>query len=260
MSIERIIPIRGVNDDGKGKKYALHKLISASSADYVWLTDDDVAFPKAQMTDAEAFLCAHDMPDLVILPLRMTDGTGSLLCRLQQAEYAAIQQLTIETALRGKAVMCSGANLLVNRQRWLESYADLHPDLPSGDDMFLLESFKRRNLRIVVWDEPIADAFIEPQPTMNLLFTQRMRWAGKAPHYVDRDIWLCGILVALANLLQVLCPAVLLIKFPLEYTLIKKRDSQVSLWVALLLEVLYPWYMLICLLGGLCRQSRSATF
>lgn len=261
MRLQTIIPRRGINDENKGKKHALYRLISASTAEYVWLQDDDVVAPSAT---EEMILRAIGDADLLILPLRMESESKkpSLLERLQIAEYAAIQQLTIEMAARGHAVMCSGANLVVKRERWLESYRDLHPEIASGDDMFLLESFKRRGLKITtICPNASADtlrlfsAVVRPQTDWRAFWRQRMRWAGKAPHYTDRDIIRCGMAVAIANVLQVICPVALLLKFPVEYKLIKKRDPKVSLFTALLLELLYPWYMLICLVGGLLRRS-----
>lgn len=250
MSITPIIPIRGVNDDGKGKKYALHRLILAADTDYVWLQDDDISFDSLPLALDSRLLAL----DLLILPLRMAGG-NSLLERLQRAEYAAIQQITVDTALRGKPVMCSGANMIVNRCRWLESWEDLHPEIPSGDDMFLLESFKHRGLRIGVLDASAYTAVVQPLTSWKAFFKQRMRWAGKAPHYTDPDIRRYAAIVLGANLLQLLCPPVILIKFPLEYRLIKKRDASVSFFDALLLELLYPFYMLICISGGLFRKQ-----
>jgi len=250
-SIDHITPIRGVNDDGLGKKHALSKLIHASSADYLWLHDDDVIWPKAAKTDFDLRLSSYD---LVILPLRMECDNPNLLERLQIAEYAAIQELTMRTAEKGSAVMCSGANLIVRRQAWLECEPDLHPDVPSGDDMFLLEAAKRRGMRIGVLDEPDYTAVVQPASTWRAFFRQRTRWAGKAPHYTDKDIRRCGALIVAANILQVLCPPILLIKFPIEYRLILKREPQTSWFVALLLEVVYPFYMLVSLLGGMLRR------
>lgn len=245
MSITRIIPQRGINDEGKGKKFALHKLISAATSDYVWLQDDDIVAP-ANTPETTA--------DLLILPLRM-EGGNSLLERLQCAEYAALQQITVETAQRGKPILCSGANMIVRRDRWLESWPDLHEEIPSGDDMFLLESFKRRGLKIEVLDSKDYTAVAHTQTTWKAFFRQRMRWAGKAPHYKDKDIRRYGAVVLIANLLQLLCPLVIIFKFPFEYGLIKKRDASVSLLDALLLELFYPLYILICIIGGLFRHT-----
>ena len=250
-----VIPRRGINDEGKGKKHALYRLISAAETDYVWMQDDDVILHSLEDALSGYSLEVKGM-DLLILTLRMESENErpSLLERLQIAEYAAIQQLTVETAKRGHAVMCSGANLIAKRDRWLESYADLHPEIPSGDDMFLLESFKRRGLKIAVSESEELTAIVRPHTSWKAFFRQRMRWAGKAPKYKDKDILRCGAIVLGMNLLQLVCPLVLLVKFPIEYHLIRHRDKSVSFGTALLLEIVYPIYILYTLIGGLFRK------
>ena len=250
-SISHITPQRGINDDNLGKKHALSKLIRAVNTEYVWLHDDDIVRPKA-CTSGDWRLEIENC-DLIILPLKMESENEkpSLLERLQIAEYAAIQELTMRTAKRGQAVMCSGANLIVKRTVWLECEGELHPEIPSGDDMFLLEAGKRRGYRIGVIDEPDYTAIVRPLTSWRSFFRQRMRWAGKAPKYTDKDIIRCGTWVIAINLLQILCPPIILIKFPIEYSLIKKREPRTSWYVALLLEILYPFYILISLFGGL---------
>ena len=261
-----VVPRRGINDEGKGKKHALYRLISEAQTEYIWMMDDDILHPsiineynERSTAQRSTVSIANDLQhsDLLILPLRMESENKrpSLLERLQIAEYTAIQQLTIESAQKGKAVMCSGANLIVRRDRWLESYADLHPEIPSGDDMFLLESFKRRGLKVAVLDDPQFEAIVRPHTSWRAFLHQRMRWAGKAPKYTDKDIIRCGALVVLTNLLQLLCPLVLLFKFPIEYQLIKKRDASVSLFTALVLAVFYPFYLFTSLIGGVFRRQ-----
>ena len=265
-----IVPRRGINDEGKGKKHALYRLISAAETEYVWMQDDDIVLHSLEDALTGYSLKAPQNAmgifgdpakfkgeDLLILPLRMESESEhpSLLERLQIAEYAAIQQLTIETAKRGHAVMCSGANLIAKRDRWLESYEDLHPEIPSGDDMFLLESFKRRGLKIAVSESEELTAIVRPHTSWRAFFRQRMRWAGKAPKYTDKDILACGAVVLGMNLLQLVCPLVLLVKFPIEYHLIKKRDKSVGLFTALLLEVFYPFYIIFSIIGGLVRKK-----
>ena len=253
-TVAQITPRRGVNDDNLGKKHALSKLIRAAKTEYLWLHDDDVVWPKAV---EKALDSRHLTLDLVILPLRMESEheKPSLLERLQMAEYAAIQELTMWTAKKDQAVMCSGANLIVRREAWLACEADLHPEIPSGDDMFLLEAMKRRGYEIGVIDEPDYTAVVRPETSWRAFWRQRMRWAGKAPNYTDSDIRRCGAWTIAANMLQLLCPPVLLIKFPYEYALIRKREPRTEWYVALLLELFYPIYLLICLIGGVIRKK-----
>ena len=84
----------------------------------------------------------------------------------------------MRTAKRGRAVMCSGANMIVRREAWLQCEEDLHPELPSGDDMFLLEAMKRRGMRIGVMDAPEYTAVVRPLTSWRALWRQRM--AGPA--------------------------------------------------------------------------------
>lgn len=261
MQIERIIPRRGINDENRGKKHALYRLISSSTADYVWLQDDDIVPPAA--TDEDVLVAIGDA-DMLILPLRMESENvhPSVLERLQIAEYAAIQQLTLESAVRGHGVMCSSANMVVRRERWLESWGDLHLEIGSGDDMFLLESFKRRGLKIKAISLHSFSATVRPEKSWGAFFRQRMRWAGKAVAYSDRDIVVCGALVTVANVLQILCPAFVLVKFPFDYGFIRRSGWSVSFGIALLLALLYPYYMLVCLVGGMIktRLAKSKTW
>ena len=166
------------------------------------------------------------------------------------------------TAKKKKAVMCSGANLIVKRKVWLECEKDLHPEIPSGDDMFLLEAAKRKGYTVTAIDKSDYTAVVRPLTSWKALFKQRMRWAGKAPHYTDKDIIHCGRVIATLNILQFLCPLIILFKFPAEYGLICRREltyqssaPRTSWLVALLLEIVYPWYLLICLIGGLFRKK-----
>ena len=257
LFISHITPIKGVNDDNLGKKHALSKLIHAANTEYVWLHDDDVVLPEAVKRIDDLRFKNEDL-DLVILPLRMESESErpSLLEKLQIAEYAAIQELTMRMAKKDQAVMCSGANLIVKREVWLACESELHPEIPSGDDMFLLEAVKRHGYKIGVIDEPDYTAIVRPLTSWKAFWKQRMRWAGKAPKYIDKDIRRCGALVVTANILQILCPLIVLIKFPIEFSLIKKREPQTSWLVALLLEIVYPIYMLIAFLGGLLRTNR----
>jgi hypothetical protein len=123
---------------------------------------------------------------------------------------------------------------------------------------------KRHGYTVNCIDEPDFTAIVRPLTSWRAFFRQRMRWAGKAPHYTDPDIRRCGAIITMANIAQLICPPILLIKFPIEYSLIRKREkknlqssiSNLQLFsIALLLEILYPIYLLVCLIGGLFRKQ-----
>ncbi len=240
-----------VSDKGNGKKWALEQGIRQAKTEYVWLSDIDV-----QREVWPIFVPPTLVADLTILPLRMA-GVG-----LQQIEYQAIQGLTLYTAHKHRPVMCSGANMIVNREKWLSSIADLHPDIPSGDDMFLLESFKRKGYSIHALRNPQYVATISPEPTWKAFLKQRMRWAGKAPKYTDKDILLCGVITVLANIFVLL---IWPFKLYWDWKMIRWGDvapppqtinRKQAFGYAILLEFIYPIYMFICLIGGLIRQKQ----
>jgi hypothetical protein len=97
-------------------------------------------------------------------------------------------------------------------------------------------------------------ATVTAQPTLRALLRQRMRWAGKAPHYTDADIRRAGALVTVALVLQLLNPLFVLIWLPLEYNLV--RGKGFAPLDVLLLALVYPYYALIALIGGLLHQHR----
>ena len=70
----------------------------------------------------------------------------------------------------------------------------------------------------------------------------------------------------MANVLQLLFFPIIFIKFPYEYSLIRRRQmrehkiinyqsSIINFSIALLLEILYPIYLLICLIGGMNNKK-----
>ena len=246
------------NDEGRGKKHALSAAMRKISSRWVWMSDDDVTLP---VDYSSLLMSLSDKYSFIILPLRMTMGHGTLFELLQVLEYDAIQGLTLFSAQHGHAVMCAGAALLVRREVWLSCEEELNHDIPSGDDMFLLEAVKRRGLAIRVLTKPLT--YVAPQTTFTALMHQRMRWAGKAPRYTDHDIRLCGVLVVVSNIMAVICPLWLIVKWVADTILIKRYRQAVGAkqitarhWLGtLLLTIIYPWYMLVCLIGGLFKKK-----
>lgn len=143
---------------------------------------------------------------------------------------------------------------MVRREVWLQAEAHLHPEIPSGDDMFLLEYCKRTERKIVCSDEAAMTATVTSQPTLRALLRQRMRWAGKAPHFTDQDIRKAGTLVTIAIVLQLLCPLMVLLYLPWEYSLI--RGKGFAPLEVLLLAIIYPYYAIVSLIGGLLHPQR----
>ena len=241
-------------DAGKGKKHALIQAMPLMESEFVWMCDADILPPSMPASLPNA--------DLIILPLRM-ESNNTFFSELLTLEYAAIQSLTMLAAEKGHPILCSGANMIVRRSAWEECAGAIRQDIPSGDDMFILEEMKRRGKTIVAGPASLTATCFAPHSLPSLL-KQRARWAGKAPAYQDREILLAGGWTVLSNLFVYLLPGWAFIKWVADMLLVERHHKQYAypekcglktwLWGAVL-TVVYPLWMLLCLSVGLFRKK-----
>ena len=241
-------------DAGRGKKHALMQAMPLMESEFVWLCDADIQPPPMPVSLPDA--------DLIILPLRM-ESEHIILRSLLTLEYAAIQSLTMLAAEKGHPVLCAGANMIVRRSAWEECVGAIRQDIPSGDDMFILEEMKRRGKKIVAGPAQLTATCFAPS-SIRALLKQRARWAGKAPAYQDRDILIAGGWTVLSNLFVYLLPGWAVIKWVADMLLVERHHKLYAypekcglkawLWGALL-TLVYPLWMLLCLIVGVCRKK-----
>ena len=241
-------------DAGRGKKHALMQAMPLMESEFVWLCDADILPPPMPVSLPDA--------DLIILPLRM-ESEHIILRSLLTLEYAAIQSLTMLAAEKGHPVLCAGANMIVRRSAWEECMGAIHTDILSGDDMFILEEMKRRGKKIVAGPAQLTATCFAPS-SIGALLKQRARWAGKAPAYQDRDILIAGGWTVLSNLFVYLLPGWAVIKWVADMLLVERHHKLYAypekcglkawLWGALL-TLVYPLWMLLCLIVGVCRKK-----
>ena len=241
-------------DAGRGKKHALMQAMPLMESEFVWLCDADVLPPPMPVSLPDA--------DLIILPLRM-ESEHLILRSLLTLEYAAIQSLTMLAAEKGHPVLCAGANMIVRRSAWEECVGAIRQDIPSGDDMFILEEMKRRGKKIVAGPAQLTATCFAPS-SIGALLKQRARWAGKAPAYQDRDILIAGGWTVVSNLFVYLLPGWAVIKWVADMLLVERHHKLYAypekcglkawLWGALL-TLVYPLWMLLCLIVGVCRKK-----
>ena len=241
-------------DEGRGKKHALMQAMPLMESEFVWLCDADIQPPPMPVSLPDA--------DLIILPLRM-ESEHIVLRNLLILEYAAIQSLTMLAAEKGHPVLCAGANMIVRRSAWEECMGSIRQDIPSGDDMFILEEMKRRGKKIVAGPAQLTATCFAPS-SIGALLKQRARWAGKAPAYQDRDILTAGGWTVLSNLFVYLLPGWAVIKWVADMLLVERHHKLYAypekcglkawLWGALL-TLVYPLWMLLCLIVGVCRKK-----
>lgn len=191
-----------IRNNGKGKKLALQTGINASSANLILTTDADCRMGVRWISTIAAFYEEHK-PDMIICPVQIEPMTG-LFGRFQELEFLSLQGITAGSAFSGNPTMCNGANLSFTREAYLNHYNNLHHEIDSGDDIFLLHSLKRQSQSKILWLES-TDALVTAaaSPTIGTFLKQRRRWISKAKSYNDGFTIFIGIVTFVTIILQV---------------------------------------------------------
>jgi len=163
--------------DVEGKKMALHTGISAAKYPTILTLDADVSFDKNYLNKIQQLPDA----DLIILPVAMQ--ASRLLSRLYSIEFRWLQRLTFGS---GSPLLCNGANLLFKKKTYQEVFferTDLQ--IESGDDVFLLQAFQKKQKKILRVNRLDYVVFTNPPDNLVQLFEQRLRWLSKLSPMLD---------------------------------------------------------------------------
>ena len=193
--------ILAINNKGKGKKQALRTGITASKGKLIITTDADCTMEKNWIGTIAAYY-EITKADMIICPVRIASVTG-FFGRFQELEFLSLQGITAGSAYSGKATMCNGANLAFTREVYLNHSDNLHDEINTGDDIFLLHSLKKVNGSKIFWLES-SDALVttESSSTFRSFLKQRRRWISKGKVYRDQYTIILGIVTFAAIFLQ----------------------------------------------------------
>jgi poly-beta-1,6-N-acetyl-D-glucosamine synthase len=194
--------IKILNNKGEGKKQALRTGISASKGNLIITTDADSRMGMDWIRTIAAFSEMNN-PDMIICPVQIESGKG-IFGRFQELEFISLQGITAGSSLSGEATMCNGANLAFKKEVYSEHSANLHDEINSGDDIFLLQSLKTDKRSKILWlesHEAIVTTISASTP-MSFL-KQRSRWISKVRAYKDIDTIIIGIVISAAIVLQI---------------------------------------------------------
>jgi cellulose synthase/poly-beta-1,6-N-acetylglucosamine synthase-like glycosyltransferase len=199
----KIKNLKVLRNAGKGKKKAIKNGIEASSGSLIATTDADCRVGNNWLKTMVS-LDVENKPEMIIGPVRLENGIG-FFKRFQELEFMSLQGITAGTAIAGDPVMCNGANLAFSKKAYTEYAEDLHDELVSGDDVFLLHNIKRKPCNKIMWLES-TDAMITTRvPDTIFSFTrQRARWISKAGSYSDRSTQVLAIVTFVTILVQFL--------------------------------------------------------
>lgn len=180
-----------INANQTGKKAAIAQAIQFTKTSFILTFDADITFHNDYFSHLEKLI----RKDMLILPVIM-NGKGwkqvfEIDVDFTNAVNYCVSGLT-------QPIVASGANLLFSKseyEKW--NRLDEHQHFASGDDVFLLNNFKKNNCSIqLIADKRLAVSTPTPA-SFNEYFDQRLRWISKTSAINDS----VGTFLAIAQVL-----------------------------------------------------------
>lgn len=220
------------------KKDAITTALKMAKHDWIITTDTDCILPKYWL-DAFDECIQTNQPNCVVAPVTYSDGS-LFLKRFQILDILSLQGATVGGFGLKLPFLSNGANFAY-RKAMFESVDGFigNYNLASGDDIFLLEKFKKENPKSVVYLKS-EKAIVSTKPVTKIksLIQQRLRWASKTSHNPNWFSKLVGLVVFLGNLACIailpilflgyvkprIAVALLVIKFSVDFLLLFKTS------------------------------------
>ena len=195
-------------DNEYGKKAGIRKGIKSARGELLIFTDADCSVPTEWLRLYNSFYLEHNKPDMIIGLVDMVpaDGVWEKCFRL---DFLSLVISSAGATATHHPIFNNAANLGVKKSS-VCSEEFLQNQVASGDDVFLLHSFKSQKKRIEILKS--QEHIVQSSPPKNLqeFLRQRIRWASKAGYYKDTDSIFVAWVVFLLNLFFIISSIVTL--------------------------------------------------
>ncbi len=193
--------LKVLRNKGNGKKMAISTGVDSAKGDLIMTTDADCSVGKSWIKTVASFYSQHK-PDMIISPVVLKSSPG-FQGKFQELEFLSLQGVTAGTATGGKSTMCNGANLAFTKEVFLRHSINLHYEIQSGDDVFLLHSLKKEKGSKIMWLESgEATVTASAAGTISSFLSQRSRWISKGKAFSDRSTVILAIVTFVTILAQ----------------------------------------------------------
>lgn len=208
-SSTEFMPLATIRDDptfrfiknkyAKGKKFALKTGIESARGKIIVTTDAD-CMPGQHWLSTISGLIPESHPFLLSNPVFMTPGK-SFFENFQALEFSSLVATGAASFAIGSPIMCNAANMAFSKQLFLEGFDEIYPNIPTGDDIFLMLYAKKqkykelhfgKDTRVVVHTRPVK--------SLRDFLNQRMRWALKSIFYRDPFLVFMASMTFIINL------------------------------------------------------------
>jgi cellulose synthase/poly-beta-1,6-N-acetylglucosamine synthase-like glycosyltransferase len=258
---QTIVPYQILKNSSRGlspKKEALETGINKAQFDYIVTTDADCRVSPYWLEELNAQI-QKKHPKMILGPVKYADKKD-FLNQFQIFEFISLQAFTSGSQSIGFPFLSNGANLAFDKKSFIEveGYKG-NKHIASGDDIFLLEKFRKRFKKEIVYlKSKNAIVITKPSQTWKKLYQQKIRWASKSKKIKNSFAQVTGASLFLTNLAQIIVYGMLWFnpiffililssKWILEYILIKQANKLLNnkLFIKYFLAslIIYPFYM-----------------
>ena len=244
------------------KKDAIQTAIEQSNYDYILTTDADCKVPSKWLQSFSNFMEVNKEVKMIAAPVSYAIN-NNFLHQFQLLDFLSLIGTTIGSFGINKPFMCNGANLCYSKQAFYKVNGfEGNNNIASGDDVFLLEKFKKHFPKQVGYLKSIDSLVVtKPENTLKNLINQRIRWASKTSSTKSVFGKFIGIVVFLQNFISLwsliyglwvakytfLAVLILLSKLCVDYILLKKMyqftHQKLGLAYYILGGFLYPFFV-----------------
>ena len=254
----------------EGKKHAISQALHLAENELILVTDAD-CFLKETWIESIVNFYKEENCKMILAPVLLSPAE-TFFEKIQVLEHLSLIGSTAGSAAIGFPVMCNGANMAYERLVALEGEKQRKDfNIPSGDDMFLMEYFIKNygaeNVKFLL----SKTAIVKTNTCKNIseFFRQRRRWVSKTKSYTSWKILSTAFVVLFFNLSIIsllvsalfsptlLIPYFLLtfLKFLIDYPLLRNittfmNQKNLLIWT-LPLEFVYPFYAVFTAISGM---------
>ena len=263
------LDVKLLKAEKKGKKHAISQALHTAINELVIVTDADCVLNDLWIESIVGFY-QEEKCKMILAPVLLSPAEN-LFEKMQVLEHLSLIGSTAGSASIGFPVMCNGANMAYERKAALEVEKFRKDfDIPSGDDMFLLEQFVKcyghNNVKFLLSKSAVVKT--KTCKTIKDFFRQRRRWVSKTKSYTSWKVIVTALIVLFFNLsiISLLVSAffvpalwsiyilLTLLKFFIDFPLLKNitnfmNQGSLLKWV-LPLEIIYPFYAVFTALSG----------
>ncbi len=248
-----------------GKKEAILKGIENATHDLIITTDADCRVGRYWLSTLASYY-SEFYPVMIIGPVIPENRGKSFFHYFQQLDMISLIGSGAASAIMGKPIYCSGANLCYAKEKVYELDDPLVRSVVSGDDTLLLLHLKKDNRGSIRFLKSLsATAVTKTEDKISGFLIQRSRWISKSTHYRDPEIIIPASLVLFTNMVLItsffmmlcgkmmylyptLCCIKLLIDGWFLKDLLKFFRMKFRLIFYFFSSLLYPFYLVVILL------------